>query len=161
VSAADVIQLVIAAGTLAAALAAWRAANASRDSVREADKARRASVLERQIGMLSELLGLVASLVVSANIVSGQGERYGVGARIRNLMLALPDYDLPECAQIGKILGGGQFDVPGPTVVKAEREVSAAILSERRKLAELTGSPGSASAAGRTRWTSILRRHGT
>lgn len=140
-SAADVIQLVIAAGTLAAAVAAWRAANAARDTTREADIARRASVHERQIAMLTELLGLVASLVAAANIVNGQGERYATGARIRSVLLALAGYDLPDCAQIGKILGGGAFDVPGSLVVRAEKEVTGAIVNERAKLAQLTASP--------------------
>jgi hypothetical protein len=142
VSAADVIQLVIAAGTLAAAIAAWRAANAARDTTREADIARRASIHERQIAMLTELLGLVASLVAAANIVHGQGERYATGAHIRSLLLALAGYDLPDCAQIGKILGGGAFDVAASLVVRAEKEVADAIVSERAKLARLTESPG-------------------
>ena len=141
----EAVQLVIAAGTLGAAIAAWRAANAARDTVREADKARQASVYERKIAMLSELLELVASLIAQANIVSGQGPRYATGARIRSLLLALTGYDLPECEQIGKILGGGAFDVSGPLVVRAEREVTDAIQSERGKLAQLTASPGRAS----------------
>ncbi len=59
--------------------------------------------------MLTELLGLVISLVATANIVHGQGERYATGARIRSLLIALAGYDLPDCAQIGKILGGGRL----------------------------------------------------
>lgn len=111
--------------------------------------------------MLSELLGLVASLVANANIVHGQGERYATGARIRSLLLALTGYDLPDCAQIGKILGGGAFDVPGSLVVRAEKEVTEAIVGERAKLARLTASTGRESATADTKSKGILRRHGT
>ena len=155
---ADVIQVVIALGTLAAAVAAWRAANASRDTVREADKARQAAVFERKIAMLSELLGLVSSLVAAANIAQGQGERYAIGARIRSLLLALTDYDLPLCAHIGEILGGGAYDVAGSLVVRAEREVTAAIQSERQKLAQLTAAD--AGRASRALWPRASGRTG-
>jgi hypothetical protein len=151
VTAEDVIQVVIAAGTLAAAIAAWRAANAARDTTREADIARRASIHEQQIAMLTELLGLVASLVADANIAHGLGERYATGARIRSLLLALAGYDLPLCAQIGEILGGGAYDVAGSLVARAEKEVIGAIVSERQKLAQLTAPPGRASVQADTR----------
>ena len=141
----DFIQLVIAAATAVAAIAAWRASKAARNTAYDAEMARKASVHERQIAMLNELLDHVASLRDIPDYDADKGSRYRTGARIRSLLLSLPGYDLPLCAQIGKILGGGALEVAPNSLPPAEKEVTEAITSERQKLAQLTEPPGQAS----------------
>ena len=134
---ADGIQLVIAAATFAAAIAAWIAARSSRDSASQIRVTQQIESHNARIAALQELLGLVASLAEGVNVMN-QGEGYVRGARIRGLIV-LTGHPLPACVELGESMR--QLNAPAGLIVRGEEDIHSAVRAEQMAIASLETAP--------------------
>jgi len=140
---ADGIQLIIAAGTLAAAVAAWVAARSSQKSATQIRESQQIEAHRQRTAMLQELLGLVASLADGVHPLQ-PGEGYMRGARIRGLIVAI-NGDLIHCEKLGRAME--KLNAPAELIPKAEAEIRWWIAHERRAIDRLESDPSRVTAS--------------